>query len=75
MVFAINPPADGPKSFEEFKKLAIAINGTATYAPPPAAPTYEAHIYAAETNNYDAPESTWTPPSSHPVDHKITGEV
>jgi hypothetical protein len=30
MVFAINPPRFGPRSFDDFKKRAIAINGTAT---------------------------------------------
>ncbi|KAJ2916918.1 hypothetical protein MD484_g3485, partial [Candolleomyces efflorescens] len=39
MVFAINPPADhDPQSFQAFRDLAIARNGTAAVAPP--APTY-----------------------------------
>lgn len=40
MVFAINPPAEGPKSFAEFKKLAIATNGTATTTTVPPTSTY-----------------------------------
>jgi hypothetical protein len=62
MVFAINPPLDGTKSFAEFKKRAIAINGTTT--------TSLTTTTNVEPTTSPVPNSYY----SSPVDHKITGE-
>ncbi|RXW20279.1 hypothetical protein EST38_g5580 [Candolleomyces aberdarensis] len=47
MVFAVNPPADGDHSFEAFRNLAIARNGTAATgsATPPASTSTAADAY------------------------------
>ncbi|KAJ8521926.1 hypothetical protein ONZ45_g1428 [Pleurotus djamor] len=47
MVFAINPPSEGPRTFQAFQELAIATNGTAQSSSAPASSSTDSYVTPA----------------------------